>query len=268
MQLWIPYLTIIHTSFVKMLAYRLRYYTGIVTYLVYVSTYYFIWKALFESSVEPEKFGFTFSQMVTYISIGWIQRSFYFNNIDNTIAREVQEGSISIQFIRPLNYQWLHLSQGIGESIFRLILFTGPISLAVWFIFPIEAPASFAHGVAFLLASVFSFFIYAQLNFIIGILAIWLTSILGIIRIKETVIQLLSGLWIPITFFPPTLITVFQYLPFQAISFLPLQIYLGKVAQHDLFYSLGLQLFWCVFLTFMGMIMLRIAIRRIEIYGG
>ena len=41
------YLEYSRLGFVNILAFRLRYYTGIVTYLINVTVYYFIWKALY-----------------------------------------------------------------------------------------------------------------------------------------------------------------------------------------------------------------------------
>ena len=78
----------VRVGFVNTLAYRLRYYTGIVTYFIYVSVYYFIWKAIFAHSARIE--GFDFSHMLTYVSVSWIMRSFYFNNIDQDLAQVVQ----------------------------------------------------------------------------------------------------------------------------------------------------------------------------------
>ena len=47
-------------GFVNILAFRLRYYTGIVTYLINVTVYYFIWKALY--ATDPDfAAGFTFA---------------------------------------------------------------------------------------------------------------------------------------------------------------------------------------------------------------
>ena len=93
-------------GFVNTLAYRLRYYTGIVTYFIYVSVYYFIWKAIYEHSASIE--GFDFAHLLTYIGVGWIIRSFYFNNIDQDLAYQVMEGlfpgrepAISPGAIRP-----------------------------------------------------------------------------------------------------------------------------------------------------------------------
>ena len=45
------YEAFIRNSFLKMLAYRLRYYTGIITYLLFVSVYYFIWSAVYASEM-------------------------------------------------------------------------------------------------------------------------------------------------------------------------------------------------------------------------
>src|ERR1051325_7900112 len=90
-------------GFVDTLAYRLRYYTGIVTYFIYVSVYYFIWKAIFAHSSHIE--GFNFSQILTYIAVGWIIRSFYFNNIDQDLATQVTEGMLVMNLIKPVNLE-------------------------------------------------------------------------------------------------------------------------------------------------------------------
>ncbi|PYV21229.1 MAG: hypothetical protein DMG24_20275, partial [Acidobacteria bacterium] len=63
------YAAFVRMGFVNTLAYRLRYYTGIVTYFIYVSVYYFIWRAIFAHSTHIE--GFDFSQILTYIAVGW-----------------------------------------------------------------------------------------------------------------------------------------------------------------------------------------------------
>ena len=88
------YAEFVRVGFVNTLAYRLRYYTGIVTYFMYVSVYYFIWKAIFAHSSHIE--GFDFSQILTYISVGWIIRSFYYNNIDQDMAQQVMEGKLAM----------------------------------------------------------------------------------------------------------------------------------------------------------------------------
>jgi ABC-2 type transport system permease protein len=122
------YAEFVRVGFINTLAYRLRYYTGIFTYFVYVSVYYFIWKAIYANSPPIE--GFNFSAMLTYVGVGWIIRSFYFNNIDQELSQQVAEGKLVMDLIKPVNIQMMYFSQALGESIFRLALLTAPTAPA------------------------------------------------------------------------------------------------------------------------------------------
>src|SRR5215467_3831760 len=184
------YLEFGRIAFLKILAYRLRYYTGIVTYFVNVTVYYFIWKAIFASNTSIQ--GFNLTQMITYVSVGWIARSFYFNNIDRDIAAQVTEGRLASDLIKPVNLQMMYVSQAAGESAFRMVMFTAPTALVILLVFPVSPPAGITQCLLFLLSLVFSFLVFALINFIIGLFAIRLKSILGLIRAKHIVIELLS----------------------------------------------------------------------------
>ena len=46
------YLEFARIGFVNILAFRLRYYTGIITYLINVTVYYFIWTAVYGGGKE------------------------------------------------------------------------------------------------------------------------------------------------------------------------------------------------------------------------
>ena len=222
-----PYVAFGRIAFLQILAYRLRYFTGIVTYLVNVTVYYFIWKALYQKGGTLQ--GFSFEEMITYVAVGWIIRTFYFNNVDREMANDILEGHIAAKLSRPVNYQAMQISQAAGEASFRILMFTVPTGLMILLIYPVRAPASLTAAAAFLLSLVFSFAIFAALNFIIGTCAVYLHSILSLIRAKYFLIEVLSGLIIPLTFFPPFLSRVSELLPFQHISYTPLMIYMGKI---------------------------------------
>ena len=71
------YTAFVRAKFHEMLAYRLRYYTGIVSYLVYVSTYFFLWRAVYTHRADGESLhGFDLDSLVTYVAIGWLARFF------------------------------------------------------------------------------------------------------------------------------------------------------------------------------------------------
>jgi ABC-2 type transport system permease protein len=253
-------------GFLDTLAYRLRYYTGIVTYFIYVSVYYFIWKAIFQHSARIE--GFDFGQILTYIAVGWIIRSFYFNNIDQDLANQVTEGALVMNLIKPVNLQMMLTAQALGQSVFRLALLTVPTAVVLLLVFPLRRPASGLHFLAFFLSVMFSFFIVAGINFAAGTLAIRLKSILGLLRAKFFVLDLFSGLLIPISFFPHYCQVALAAMPFQYISYVPVLLYLGKINGAAIFRALGLQLFWVAAMLALGAAMWTWSSRKIAIQGG
>ncbi len=261
------YREFIRIGFVNILAFRLRYYTGIITYLINVTVYYFIWRAVFANASGPIA-GFSLPQILTYVSVGWILRSFYWNTIDQEMAYEVIEGKIAMDFIKPVSVQWMWLARAMGESAFRLILLTAPTAIVIALLFPVLPPASKLDFVFFLIAAVGSFFIMGALNFIIGTCAIPLTSILALIRAKFWLIELLSGLLIPLNFFPRPLQIISSWLPFEHIAYTPLQIYLGRLTLPQTLRLLAVEYFWVVALIFLGHVWWMRATRKITIHGG
>ena len=260
------YAEFVRVGFVNTLAYRLRYYTGIVTYFIYVSVYYFIWKAIYANSTAIE--GFDFGHMLTYIAVGWIIRSFYFNNIDQEMAYAVTEGKLAMDLIKPVNPQFMYIAQALGESLFRLGMLTAPTAVVLLLVYPIKSPASPLHFAAFFLSVLLSFFIVAGINFTVGTFAIRLKSILGLLRAKYFLLELFSGLLIPISFFPHIFQNMFSVLPFQYISYIPVLIYLGKISGMGIVKALALQVFWILVLFALGDVMWRWSSRKITIQGG
>ena len=253
-------------GFVNTLAYRLRYYTGIATYFIYVSVYYFIWRAIYAHSSRIE--GFDFSQILTYIAVGWTIRSVYFNNIDQEMAQAVMEGKLAMDLIKPVNVQFMYVAQALGEAVFRLAMLTLPTAIVLMLVYPIRRPASLPHFVAFFASTVLSFFIVAGINFAVGTFAIRLKSILGLLRAKYFLLELFSGLLLPISFFPQPVQKVLAVLPFEYISYVPVLLYLGKINGARILAALGLQLFWVIALVAMGDAMWRWSSRKITIQGG
>jgi len=261
-----PYAEFSRVGFVNILAFRLRYFTGIITYFLNVTVYFFIWSAIFRTTSAIA--GYTLPQMLTYVSVGWIIRSFYWNTIDQEMAYEVIEGKIAMDLIKPVSVQWMWICRAMGESAFRLGLLTLPTAIVVALVFPVRGPASREDFLLFLLAVAGSFFLMAAINFMIGTCAIPLKSILALIRAKYWLIELLSGLLIPIAFFPDKLARALAWLPFEHIAYTPLQIYLGKLDRAHALGALAIQWLWVAALLLLAHLWWDRASRRITIHGG
>lgn len=253
-------------GFLNMLAYRARYYVGVLTYLFNVAVYYFIWRAVFRHS--PTVVGLSLPQMITYVAVGWTIRSFYFNEIDRDIAAQVQEGRLAMNLIRPVDFQLVCIADAAGQSAFRAILFTLPIGIAIGLLFPVQPPVSVLAGALFVVSASLSFFLVAAINFAVGLVAIRTKSILGILRAKYLALELLSGLLIPTTLFPEPFRSILFASPFPHMNYTPAALYLGKATGAAAAKLLGLQAAWTVALLALGQFVWRKSRARITIQGG
>ncbi len=262
----------IRLAFLKFLAYRLRYYTGVISYTIFVAGHYYLYGALFASRMSEtglEKIGgLTLQEMITYVAVSWIGRSFYFNNIHRDLSRMIEDGSISLQLIKPYHVQNVMMFEAVGEAGFRLIMFSLPIMVVVVPVFGIQAPPDplllLWTFVSFCLALV----IYSQFNFLIGLLAFYLKNIQGVMRAKMVAFDFLTGVILPFSFFPEWFQTVVSWLPFQYISYVPVTIYLGKRSGDALAEALVLQLAWAVGLWLTARWLYAFSVRRVTVQGG
>ncbi|GAA4828317.1 ABC-2 family transporter protein [Paenibacillus vulneris] len=260
------YLDMIRIRFLMMLAYRVNYYSGIIIYALNIGAYYFLWKAIYGASESLG--GMTVAQMTTYVAVSWMARAFYFNNLDREIANEIKDGSVAIQFIRPYNYIIVKMMQGLGEGVFRLLLFSTPGMVIVSFLFPVSLPTDPGVWGIFLLMLFMSFLINSQINIITGLFAFFLENNEGMMRMKRVAVDLFSGLVVPVSFFPGWAEGLLKLLPFQAITYLPGAVFTGKVTGSAVYEVLGVQLLWFVLLIVPLVILWRGARARLFVQGG
>ncbi|OLS36818.1 ABC-2 family transporter protein [Bacillus sp. MRMR6] len=260
------YLEMIRIRFLMMLAYRTNYYTGILIYSINIGAYYFLWSAIYGGKEEIQ--GLSILQMTTYVAVSWMARAFYFNNLDREMALEIKEGKVAIELIRPYNYLGMKTMQGLGEGIFRLFFFSVPGLLIVSFVFPIQFSWDISVWGMFALSILLSFLINTELNLLTGITTFFLYNNTGLIRAKRVVIDLFSGLLLPISFFPGWAQEMMKFLPFQGISYIPSMIFTNGFTEQQAWDGILHQLIWVVILILPIQILWYFAKKELVIQGG
>ena len=260
------YLSLVRLEFLKMLAYRISFLTGVVNYTVQIGAYYFIWQAIY--SGKKVIGGLSQEEMITYVVIAWVGRSFYFNNLDRAITQEIKSGQVAMELIRPYSYFGTKIARAFGEAAFRLLFFTIPsfVFLSLFIDFKVSADAQ--TFMFFGLALFGSFLLNAQVNYITGLIAFFTVSTAGVQRAKRVVVDLLSGLLLPILLYPEAIQRVIGILPFQAISYLPNLIYLEKIQGTEVWRVFELQIFWFLSLLLLGQVMWYYACKKLAVQGG
>ena len=90
-------------------------------FLMLAVTYY-LWKAIYGSTAETVLNGFTFNEMIIYIFISFLTSIMINVDISYDISREVKDGSIAINLVRPINYEKRMLFQGLGNVLYNFII--------------------------------------------------------------------------------------------------------------------------------------------------
>ncbi len=260
------YIELMRMEFVNNLAYRTTYFTGIFNYSIQIGAYFFLWEAIY--SGRKVLGGLNKEEMITYLIVAWVVRSFYFSNLDRRVAVEIRDGKIALELIRPYSYQMVKYARAFGEALFRIIFFAIPAGVLIYLIRPFGLPASWQNGLVFLLTMLGSFAITAQISMLAGFLAFFTRSTSGIYRAKRVVMDLFSGLLLPISFYPEWARNIIKLFPFQTVSYMPNLIYLGKISGVAALKVVLLQGFWIVVLGFTAFWFWRFAVKHVVIQGG
>jgi ABC-2 type transport system permease protein len=260
------YIEMIRIRFLMMLAYRVNYYSGIIIYAINIGAYYFLWAAIYGG--RESLGGLSTTQMTTYIAVSWMARAFYFNNIDREMALEIKEGRVAIELIRPYNYLLMKTMQGLGEGIFRFFFFSLPGMLFVALVFPIQLPTEASTLLIYLISIGMAFIINTQINLITGILTFFFFNNDGLMQTKRVVVDLFSGLLIPITLFPAWAASLLSFLPFQAISYVPAMIFIGGITGGEAVEAILIQVLWFVILLLPIQLLWMKAKKNLVVQGG
>ncbi|UFJ41289.1 ABC-2 family transporter protein [Brevibacillus humidisoli] len=260
------YAELIRIRFLTLLAYRVNYYSGIIIYGINIGAYYFLWNAIY--SGQQTLAGMSVEQMTVYVSIAWMSRAFYFNNIDFEIAQDVREGKVAIEMIRPYRYLSVKTAQALGEGLFRLLFFAVPGMVMVSLFLPLTFPPTVEVWGIYAVSLLLAFIINTEINLLTGVITFFFFRNDGMMRAKRVIVDLLSGLILPISFFPGWAQAVMNWLPFQAINYYPSMIFAGAVGPQQAGEVIALQAIWTAVLLVPLAVLWRRARRNLVVQGG
>ena len=90
----------------------------------------------------------------------------------------------------------------------------------------------------------------------------------GIVNIFMVVSDILSGMIIPIPFFPKYLQNITNLLPFRYITDFPFRLYVGNISINEGFIGIIIQIIWIVILVILGRLITKKALKKAVIQGG
>ena len=235
------------------ITYRAQYYISLLLNPLRFIILLLIWKAVYFNSTSATVGGYSISELITYFLITSFINISTYDEIQQDLEMEIRKGNFLVYLLKPLHYIKLAFMKKVSRRLFATIMEVVPLLL----IFVIFFKDYFVVGNFFYLfisiffAFVISFFLHA----LIGMLAFWLIKIRSLGWMIDFFIHFAAGAFIPLSLFPQTFIKIMNFLPFQYISYVPANIYLGKFSTNlangfynSVFFALSIQLLWCLIL--------------------
>ncbi len=251
--------------------YKGRFYLYILRKFLGMFIYYYLWMAIYASASSGQLGGFTRSEMILYVFLSYTISDLVMIGISSEIGKDVLDGSVAMNLIKPINHRLYLTFKSLGVMIYRIVV----PSVFIWvgleiykvtaLGMPVSSPAQIGPA---LLSILLSFFIYVFFDYCFGMLAFVTTYIFGMTIIKNAALNLLTGRLIPISFFPAVVQEIFSFLPFTAMTYVPVMIWMGKYSGTEALYQLGKQALWVVLLYLLGGFLWKKIEKRIVILGG
>jgi ABC-2 type transport system permease protein len=184
------------------------------------------------------------------------------------LSLRVRNGNVATDLQRPLDLQRMLLAQDAGRAAYQLLYRAVPPFLLGALVFDVVAPESLVRWLAFALSVCLAVVVSFGVRFLANLMSFWLLDYRGPTMIAMLVSHLLSGLVIPLAFFPEPFGDIARVLPFASMLQLPIDIFVGAASGLEIAGVLALQAFWAFSLLGLGRATLAAGTRKLVVQGG
>ena len=264
------YITYFKLKFISSLQYRSAAWAGIATQFFFGFVYIMVYVAFYESG--GNNLPMELPQVVTYL---WLNQALLalVNQFtrDQELFKLIKEGGISYELARPKNLYFMWYFKVIGQKLANVSLRFIPlitITALLPYPFHLGGPASFLNFLAFLLSLGLGTLLVTALTVFYPIITLLTMNEKGVVNLIISLADILSGIVVPIPFFPKFLQIISAFLPFQYISDLPFRLYVGQISLHDGVFGMCIQLIWIIIFILIGNFIMKKNIKRVVVQGG
>ena len=260
------YLEVAKRAFARQLAYRVANLAGLTTNSFFGSIISFMYIGLYAGR-EMEA-GWTLRDALNFVWVaqallmpvyvwGWWE-----------IALTIRSGDVISDLSKPFDYYGFWLSQDAGRALYHALFRAVPTLLVGVFLFGVTLPADGGRWLFFLLSVTLAVWISFGLRFLVNVAAFWLLDYRGVGVLLMFANTFLSGLLVPLVYWPEWARGVVGVLPFAGIMQVPVEVILGKATGAGLAGALLFQVSWALALMTAGRLLLALAERKVVIQGG
>ena len=262
----IGYRALVSARFRTLLQYRSAAIAGFTTQIFFGLVFVMVFEAFFRSSTASQPM--TLAEVTTYI---WLGQAFLVLlpwTIDRELQAMVRSGGVAYELLRPLDLYAAWFTRAIAMRTAPTLLRSVPLLALAALFFNLQPPDSPAAAIAFVITMFGALVLSCAITNILNISLMWTISGEGVTGFAPAIVMTLSGMIIPIPFFPDWAQTIIRILPFSGLVDTPYRLYIGHLPASDLPLLVAHQLAWTAAFVFLGRWMLLRALRRMTVQGG
>jgi ABC-2 type transport system permease protein len=268
------YRAIFAARFMLTLQYRVAAFAGFVTQCWWGIIKVTVFAAFFHGASPHQPL--TFAQTVAYV---WLGQAFLMLMPwwgDPEVTEMVRSGNVSYERLRPLDTYFFWYTRAMAWITARIVpratmmlVFVGlivpAIGLGKWgLMMPPSMQAAGLFAAAMLLAVLLS----SAILMLINILVVVLVTDRGPSLLATQIVTLLSGILVPLPFFPSWMRTFLFLQPFAGLADIPFRIYSGALARGGALAGLLQMTIWIGLLITIGHALMVRVMSRLQVQGG
>ena len=193
--------------------------------------------------------------------------------LNKDIFEQIKTGNVVMDLVKPSDIYNMWYYKSLGRNLARLILRMVPLliitALPIWgeYRFMIQTdPKLLILSIISLLFTLLLNMSYLMLIYAFSMIFI---NSLSIRHVMRNILELGSGLVIPLPFMPSWMISFLKCTPFYYFQNISFSIYIGYMTNHkEIMINLIMQIIWVTVLTFLGKAIVKNRLKKLVVQGG
>ncbi len=258
------YFAYARTEILRGFRYRANYWASLAGSVAMVAIQASLWTAVYRH--QDSLAGINLTTMLTYVMLGRVLSGFLGEPVSLGTNSKVWSGAIIHDLVKPVDLHLQLLFQCLGNAAFKLLSTGIPLLVVLGLSGLLQIPKPRTVGL-FLVSVVMGFVTVFSTSFLSGVLTFHIKSKVGLDYVY-TIVELFSGLYFPLQFFPGRLRVVADYLPFKSIHYIPLAIWSGITLPGEVPSALLTQLAWTGAMVASSRLLWSGAVKSLTVQGG
>ncbi|GAA1243235.1 ABC-2 family transporter protein [Pseudonocardia aurantiaca] len=258
-----PYPQLVRAGYRRYASYRQATLAGLAT-----NTVFGLLRAAVLGAVLAERgtvAGYDIATAITYVWLGQGLISVVMLWGDQELARRVRTGDVVVDLGRPWDLQAAMLATDLGRAGHAVLLRLVPPAAFGALFFPFRWPERPQTWLLFAVSVALAVVVSFGIRFLLNASAFWLLDVRGVLGVWGIVGGVLSGLVVPLAWFPAWAQAMLVWTPFPALFQTPIDVFTER---GDGLGLLATQLAWAAFLLLLGRLVLTRGARRLVVQGG